>query len=82
MTFKVFLEQEVRKLTVQNDWTLLRQGIRHLSADLKDDDFVVQYDDSDGDRITVGKEDEFHEMLKELVSTINTHHCFIAIIRH
>ena len=88
ITFKVILEQNanlVRKISVENaglSYDVLRQRIGALAPPPPDDDggggFLVQYDDEDGDRITVGGDDELKQMLIDMV---RLHACSVSKLR-
>ena len=78
ITFKVFLEHLnlVRKISVENtglSYEVLRQRIGGLLSpeELLQTEaagrFLIQYDDEDGDRITVGGEEELKQMLIDMV---------------
>lgn len=77
ISFKVFLEHLslVRKISVENtglDYEVLRQKVQSLLPEdepIARGDFLLQYIDEDGDRITVGGDEELKQMLIDMVRT-------------
>ena len=75
ISFKVYLEHLslVRKISVENtglSYEVLRQRVQGLVSteqELDPASFLLQYIDDDGDRITVGGDEELKQMLIEMV---------------
>ena len=87
--FKLFLklehkEVEVRRFSceVNTEYGEFRTRVRAAFGQLPDDDFILKWEDEDGDKVAISSDEEFNVALKHLKTMAELFRVDVEIFEH